>query len=69
MDLMDGNVGKDWVRAGSGSDRIDTGRCHNGFSNGKGVVDTVDCGSGFDTVNFEKGVDKINSNCEKKKPY
>jgi hypothetical protein len=32
-------------------------------------VDTVDCGAGTDTVYFEKEVDRINANCEKKIPY
>jgi hypothetical protein len=32
-------------------------------------VDTVDRGTGIDTVRYEKGLDKINSNCENKKPY
>jgi hypothetical protein len=60
-------VGKDQIRAGSGNDFIDTGCCRGSFSNGDGYVDTVDCGSGADTVYYEKGIDKINSNCEKNK--
>jgi hypothetical protein len=54
MDVIDGNVGKDQVRASSGPDRIDTGRYRNGFSNSDGVGGTVECGSGFDTVYYEK---------------
>jgi hypothetical protein len=61
--------GKDQIRADSGSDSIYTGRYSGAFSNGDRSVDTVDCGSGYDTVLFEKGRDKINSNCEQKKPY
>ena len=38
-------------------------------NNGDRVVDTVDCGSGYDVVLYEKGIDKINTNCEKKNPY
>ena len=68
-DDIDGWSGKDQIRAGSGSDSIYTGRYTSTSSNGDGVVDTVDCGSGYDTVLFEKGRDKINSNCENKKPY
>ena len=61
-DDIDGWSGKDQIRAGSGADEIYTGR-------GDRVVDTVDCGSGYDVVLFEKGIDKINSNCEKRNPY
>jgi hypothetical protein len=64
-----GEDGKDQIRAGSGKDYIDTGRYRGLFRNGEGYVDTVDCGSGSDTVYFEKGRDKINANCEIKRPY
>jgi Ca2+-binding RTX toxin-like protein len=62
--------GKDQIKGGSGSDRIETGLIwRQGFATPDGVVDTVDCGSGTDTVYFQKGSDKINANCEIKKPY
>jgi hypothetical protein len=54
MFVIDGLSGKDQVRASSGLDRIDTGRYRNGFSNGDGIGDTVECGSGFDPVYYEK---------------
>ncbi len=70
-DDLDGWSGKDQIRAGSGPDAIYTGRYTAGgaSSNGDRVVDTVDCGSGYDVVLYEKGIDKINTNCEKKNPY
>jgi hypothetical protein len=57
-------------RATGGADSIDTSfYYHNGFFTTDDEVDTVDCGTGIDTVRYEKGLDKINSNCENKKPY
>ncbi len=60
-DLLEGNMGKDQLQGGDGADDIVTGN--------DTVVDTVDCGSGNDVVWFHKGIDKINSNCEKKRNY
>jgi Ca2+-binding RTX toxin-like protein len=69
-DSSNPGAGKDEARAGDGSDIISTGRYRDGlYSNGDGYVDTVDCGSGTDTVHFEKGVDTISANCEIRKPY
>ena len=70
-DNIDGWSGRDQIRAGSGADEIYTGRYNDSGTSNTGdlVVDTVDCGSGSDVVLFEKGIDKINSNCENKKPY
>jgi|SRR5215208_3771128 len=69
--LPDVGAGKDQARGGGGNDIIFTGshRDDGSSSNGDGYVDAVDCGSGTDTVHFEKGVDKINANCEIRKPY
>jgi Ca2+-binding RTX toxin-like protein len=64
-DELFGDEGKDQIRAGGGSDQIDT----EAYSDNEGLVHTVDCGPGIDTVRYEKGIDKINSNCEKKNPY
>jgi Ca2+-binding RTX toxin-like protein len=62
-DDISAGSGKDQIRGGGGGDYIDD----TGYFDG--VVDTVDCGSGTDRVYFEKGIDKINSNCENKIPY
>ena len=68
--IIDGGEGKDQVRAGGGNDRIDTGYFERlGFRIGDGVVDTVDCGFGTDTVYYEKGRNKLSSDCENKIPY
>ena len=67
--IRDGN-GKDQIKAGDGSDTIETGYINRpSVTRPDGLVDTVDCGSGTDTVYFQKGSDKINANCEIKKPY
>jgi hypothetical protein len=56
------------MQGGSGADTIYTG-LNQVRSGPDGYVDTVDCGSGYDTVRYEKGIDKIKSNCEKKLLY
>jgi hypothetical protein len=70
-DGLYGESGKDEIRGGAGADTINTGvYAYQGEILYKdGEVDVVDCGSATDTVAFEKGVDKINANCEKKFPY
>ena len=32
-------------------------------------VDTIDCGDGFDTVDFDAGVDVVAANCEDTDPH
>jgi Ca2+-binding RTX toxin-like protein len=69
-DFIEGYFGQDHIRGGGGSDEIYTGRIpRRGIAGPDGLVDTVECGSGFDTVYYEKDRDSINSDCEKKKPY
>ena len=69
VDDISDDSGKDQIRGGGGGDYIDTGYSEDLASGSRDrVVDTVDCGSGIDKVLFEKGIDKINSNCEKKNP-
>jgi hypothetical protein len=51
------------LRATGGADSIDTGFYYrNRFFTTDDEVDTVDRGTGIDTVRYEKGLDKINSN-------
>jgi hypothetical protein len=70
-DAIDGYTGKDQVGATGGNDRIETGFFdRNGFRTGDGgVVASVACGFGTETVCYEKGRDRINSDCEKKVRY
>jgi Ca2+-binding RTX toxin-like protein len=70
-DVLDGNPGADQIQGGDGSDTIHTGfkRYRDGSREVDGAIDTVDCGSGTDKVYFEKGVDKVNANCEQKVAY
>ena len=51
------NPGNDTVKAGKGNDEIeaDDGRKH-----------LIDCGSGTDKVTFDKSLDKVAANCEKR---
>jgi Ca2+-binding RTX toxin-like protein len=51
------NPGEDIVRGGAGTDHI---YARDGYK------DTIDCGDGVDSVVFDKGLDKVASNCEQK---
>ncbi len=53
------NPGSDAVKGGGGPDEIDAA---------DGSKDTIDCGTGRDTVTFDKGLDKVDGNCERKRP-
>jgi Ca2+-binding RTX toxin-like protein len=71
-DTIGGDDGADDIRGGAGADTIHTGGSNGDYGTVRyvdGDIDIVDCGSASDTVYFEKGVDKINRNCEKKFPY
>jgi hypothetical protein len=58
-DRIVGGDGVDILSGGSNSDTIDSA-----FGEGLGpLADTVDCGSGFDTVTADR-LDKVSSNCE-----
>jgi Ca2+-binding RTX toxin-like protein len=49
--------GEDTVKAGKGDDEIEAD---------DGYKDFIDCGSGTDKVTFDKNLDKIADNCEKR---
>jgi Ca2+-binding RTX toxin-like protein len=51
------NPGEDTVKAGKGNDII---RTDDGFK------DIIDCGAGTDEVTFDKALDKVAANCEKR---
>lgn len=67
-DRLDGGVGADRIEGGDGVDIIFGGSnsdsINSAFGEGLGpLADTVDCGSGFDTVIADR-LDKVASNCE-----
>ncbi len=67
--VLDGGDGNDQLRGGgfsifrggAGTDRINA-------AEGSGNPDQIQCGSGRDTVTFDRGVDTVNSNCEIRRP-
>jgi RTX calcium-binding nonapeptide repeat (4 copies) len=67
---MPGTVENDWMRGWAGNDTIYVSQRARDNRLGPGTSkEIVDCGSGTDTVTFDKGVDVVKANCERKYPY
>jgi Ca2+-binding RTX toxin-like protein len=64
-DELYGYYGDDKLVGGEGNDIINAYDVRHPMA---GVEDVIDCGPGRDTVYFDKGFDKVLSNCEVKKP-
>jgi hypothetical protein len=67
---MLGGDGPDLIRADEGG--TDTGNAGSGDeidAHDDLGVDTIDCGEGIDTVDFDAEVDVVAENCEKRDPH
>ena len=64
-DELYGYYGDDKLVGGDGNDTINAHDVRHPMA---GVEDVINCGPGRDTVYFDKGFDKVLSNCEVKKP-
>ena len=64
-DQLYGGYGDDKLYGGAGNDIINA---YDEKHSTAGVEDVINCGPGRDTVYFDKGFDKVDSNCELKKP-
>ncbi len=82
-DYLQGDGGSDWLLGGAGNDYIDadehssanpgTDTVEGGGGSDKihaddGSKDVIDCGKGQDTVFFDRGLDKVADDCERKRP-
>lgn len=71
LDDLSGGPGPDRLSGGAGDDfRLSTGKVRRGGDLvPDGARDFVDCGPGTDTVRYERGVDVVAADCERKTPY
>jgi Ca2+-binding RTX toxin-like protein len=81
-DTLAGLGGSDLLKGGGQADRIEAreasenpGEDTVGGGGGKDVIfahdnefDTINCGANVDEVTFDKGLDRVAANCEKRKP-
>jgi subtilisin family serine protease len=63
VNILKGGLGNDTVTGGLGADTLNGGGGNDRIEARDGVVDTVTCGSGTDTVIADTG-DSVNSDCE-----